>query len=513
MGKYWLSLQLLIFIPLFHSPDGKAQEGPVNRKAVFAGSFYPAQKSALESQLQSLFSAALPITIEGKVQTLIVPHAGYDYSGIVAASGYKSIPGDTHYNNIFIIATSHREQFNGVSVYSAGNYITPLGEAKVNRDLAQTLINGNHNIQFLPEAHDREHSIEVQIPYLQYHFDELPPIVPLVMGSSSLSAARDLAAALMPWFNEDNLFIISSDFSHYPSYQDALKVDKMTGNAVLSKDPETFYNVLRNSSKQSVANLSTPSCGWSSIMTMLYMAERAESLTFSPVLYRNSGDSKIGDKERVVGYWAIIGSKAQPTSPDFELSDQDKKSLLKISRSALETFIKTGELPGIDPGLLTPALKEPAGAFVTLRMGGRLRGCIGNFAPSEPLFAVVEEMTLAAAIRDSRFAPVEASELEYIEIEISVLTPLKKISSIDEFELGKHGIYMKRDDQSGTFLPQVATDTGWTTEEFLGHCARDKAGIGWDGWKEADLYIYEAIYFQEERVNHEPWSLSSDLPG
>ena len=496
-----LRFSILFSIMLLPYSKGDAQElkAPVNREPAFAGSFYPAQKSALEARLQSLFAAAKPIEIEGKVQTLIVPHAGYDYSGIVAASGYKTIAGDTHYENIFIIASSHREQFNGVSNYSAGNYVTPLGEAKVNREVAQALIKGNSNFKYLPEAHDREHSIEVQIPYLQYHFDELPPIIPLVMGSSSLTAARDLAAALLPWFTPENLFIISSDFSHYPSYKDAIRIDKISGDAILTKDPEIFYSALRSSSKQSVSNLSTPSCGWSSIMCMLYMANRAEHLELSPVLYRNSGDSDIGDKDRVVGYWAIAGSEKQAEQQGFTLSDQEKESLLEISRSTLESFIKTGALTDIIPGSLSPALKVPAGAFVSLYMGGRLRGCIGSFSPTDPLYAVVESMTLAAALKDSRFVPVEEPELEYIDIEISVLTPLQKISSIDEFDLGKHGIYMIKDGQSGTFLPQVADDSGWNTEEFLGHCARDKAGLGWDGWKEADLYIYEAIIFSEKR--------------
>jgi len=133
-------------------------------------------------------------------------------------------------------------------------------------------------------------------------------------------------------------------------------------------------------------------------------------------------------------------------------------------------------------------------------MGGRLRGCIGNFSPDKPLYMVVQEMTLAAALNDPRFAPVEASELKYISIEISVLTPLRKIGSIDEFQLGKHGIYMTKGGKSGTFLPQVAESTGWSAEEFLGHCARDKAGIGYDEWKEADLYVYEALVFGEEKI-------------
>ncbi len=117
--------------------------------------------------------------------------------------------------------------------------------------------------------------------------------------------------------------------------------------------------------------------------------------------------------------------------------------------------------------------------------------------PSEPLYKIVEEMTIASSTHDTRFPRVKVSELDNIDIEISVLTPLKRISSIDEIELGKHGIYIKKAYASGTFLPQVATQTNWTLEEFLGHCARDKAQIGWNGWKDAEIYVYEAIIFEE----------------
>jgi AmmeMemoRadiSam system protein A len=250
---------------------------------------------------------------------------------------------------------------------------------------------------------------------------------------------------------------------------------------------------------ESVPNLATSTCGWSSIMTMLYMAQRKEDLVVSPILYRNSGDVAIGDKNRVVGYWAIATHQVSPNPEPFSLNGEEKQILLEIARNTLETYTSKGELAEVNPGTLPKSLKEPAGAFVSLYMGGRLRGCIGNFSPTSPLYQVVQEMTLAAATRDHRFVPVEASELEYIHIEISVLTPLEKISSEDEFQLGKHGIYMTKDGKSGTYLPQVAEDTGWTTEEFLGHCAREKAGIGWEGWKEADLYVYEAIVFGEEK--------------
>ncbi len=473
------------------------QSATVNRQPAYAGSFYPATKKALESSLQELFEEASPVKLEGKIQSLIVPHAGYQYSGLVAASGYKSISKDADYQNIFIIASSHREQFNGSSVYSVGNYITPLGEARINRKIANDLIANNKSIHYYARAHDREHSIEVQVPFIQYHFKKTPPIIPIVMGSSSVSAARDLAAALMPYFTPDNLFIISSDFSHYPKYKDAIRIDELTGNAILKKDPEYFYKILQKNSIAPVQNLATPCCGWSSILTMLYMSGHMEQIEISPILYRNSGDSPIGDKNRVVGYWAIAAHHVEQETRQFILEDADKQALLEISRETLDSYLRTGEVSDVPAHNISAPLMEETGAFVSLYMGGRLRGCIGNFFASKPLYMVVREMTLAAAMRDTRFAPVETPELEYIDIEISVLTPLQKISTIDEFELGRHGIYMTKDGKSGTYLPQVATQSGWSTEEFLGHCAREIAGFGWDGWKNADLYVYEAIVFGE----------------
>ena len=489
-------LAALIFFP--HLSQAQESAALKHRQPAFAGSFYPVSPNELKAELEKYFSQAQPARLDGRVRTLIVPHAGYVYSGMVAASGYLSIARDTPYKNIFIIASSHREQFRGSSVYAEGNYLTPLGEARVNLDIARQLMDSHKHISYLPKAHDREHSIEVQVPFIQYHFTDSPPIVPIVMGSSSLSNARDLATALLPWFTSDNLFIISSDFSHYPSYQDAQRVDQLSGEAILTKDPETFYNALRKNSGEGIRNLATPSCGWSSIMTLLYMADRSEEVLMSPVLYRNSGDVPIGDKERVVGYWAIAGHEKAPGPLSYTLKDKDKKDLIAISRLTLEDYLNSGSLAEIDPGQLSETLRKPAGAFVSLYMGGRLRGCIGNFAPEKPLYMVVQEMTLAAALNDQRFAPVEPSELKYISLEISVLTPLQKIASIDEFQLGKHGIYMRKGDRSGTFLPQVAQSSGWSAEEFLGRCARDKAGLSYEGWKDAELYVYEAIVFGEE---------------
>ncbi len=182
----------------------------------------------------------------------------------------------------------------------------------------------------------------------------------------------------------------------------------------------------------------------------------------------------------------------------FSLTKEEKRKLLNLVRQSIGIFINSGGTYSPDKGDFPGRLSEKLGAFVTLHLGVHLRGCIGIFTSDKPLYQTVSGMALAAAFDDPRFPPLSKAELDKVDIEISVLSPLKKIDSIDQFEIGVHGIYMTKGRRSGPFLPQVAHETGWTKEEFLGHCSRDKAGLGWDGWKEADLYIYSALVFGEK---------------
>ncbi|HSO88840.1 MAG TPA: AmmeMemoRadiSam system protein A, partial [Draconibacterium sp.] len=240
--------------------------------------------------------------------------------------------------------------------------------------------------------------------------------------------------------------------------------------------------------------------------TLLCITSETPGIEIQHVKYMNSGDTPYGDKQKVVGYhsFVITHKPINVNTENFILSPSDKKMLLLLAREIIENHLNRKETPQINEDTLSEAIKSSCGAFVTLTKKDKLRGCIGRFMATEPLYQVVQEMALSAAFEDTRFSAVKMNELNEIEIEISVLTPLKHISSIDEFELGKHGIYMIKNGQSGTFLPQVAHDTNWDKEEFLGHCARDKAGIGWDGWKDADLFTYEAVVFSEkELITHE----------
>jgi MEMO1 family protein len=503
--RYLFCLTVILFL---FAPGCNSQKLQ-NRKAAVADVFYPADPEVLRRDLKNYFAEAKPPSSPGNVLAIICPHAGYPYSAIVAASSYNQIDKNKKYDNVFVIGCSHRFAFDGAAIYNKGNFETPLGVVKVNLDLANKLINQNDVFIVHDQAHLNEHSLEVQLPFLQYLLDDHFQIVPILLGTYSADICSKIALGLSPYFNENNLFVFSSDFSHYPDYKTACSVDKQTADAILSNSTEKFAETINTSMGKNIPGLETCICAWPAVLTLLFMTENDPSIDFHLIEYRNSGDSEIGDKSKCVGYNAISVTKSTSTTQtkyndnnmtiqqDFKLTDNEKKILLEISRNTLDQYIRTRQIPDINTSGFTANLFENTGAFVTLNKDGQLRGCIGRFDPGEPLYKVVQDMTISSATNDYRFTPVTPPELNKIEIEISVLTPLKKIDDINQIVLGKHGIYIRKGSRSGTFLPQVADKTGWTVEEFLGHCAQDKANIGWDGWKDADIYIYEAIVFHE----------------
>lgn len=497
---------VLFIIVLVIGSKCQTQTKSTDRQPAVAGQFYPANSDELKSELKQLFSNSIQSKQIKDVVAIIVPHAGYVFSGEVAASGFNQIDTKKEYDNIFIIGSSHHIAFEGASIYSQGNYITPLGTVKVNTELAEQLIKKNKLFSNRIDAHLKEHSLEVQLPFLQYIMKKNFKIVPIVLGTQSPETCKRIAESLRPYLNKNNLFVISTDFSHYPSYDDAHKVDKATADAILTNSPQRFLKTINEYERKGIRNLYTCICGWTSVLTLLYMTEHNLDFEFTHIQYKNSGDVDIGDKNRVVGYHAIavsikqqapsIGEKEEKT--EFKLNDKDRKDLLKIARNTIMEFLQNRRILEVDESKLTATVKVHCGAFVTLKKHGELRGCIGRFDANEPLYKVVQQMAIASATEDYRFQPVEQKELSDIDIEISVLTPMRKIKTIDEIQMGKHGIYIRKGNRGGTFLPQVATETGWTKEEFLGHCAQDKAGIGWNGWKDAEIYIYEALVFGEK---------------
>ena len=495
--RRWHLLLILWFLPgvFVHL---RAQNAATDRMPAVAGQFYPSDAAQLRRELAELFANAGPSKGLTGVAALISPHAGYSYSGVVAASAYNQIDPSAEYDNVFIIGPSHYVGFEGAAVYAEGSYSTPLGKVRVNSSVAGELIRAHRFFTDRTDAHAREHSVEVQIPFLQYRLKKMPPIVPIVLGSNPPDLCRKIADALRPYFTPKNLFVISTDFSHYPRAEDAASVDEASAEAVCVNSSERLLNVLAANDAKRVPNLVTSMCGEVCVLTLLDLTEHDPRMKFTRILYRNSGDVAEGSRDRVVGYHAIAVTRI-PQEPrgSFELGPTDRRTLLRIARSTLEAYVRDRHVPPVDTASLPPILRTPCGAFVTLYVQGNLRGCIGRFDPGEPLYKVIQDMAVASATQDPRFSPVTADETARITIEISVLTPLRRIRSADEFILGKHGIYMRNGARSGTFLPQVAAETGWSKEEFLGHCARDKAGLDWDGWRTAELYVYEAIVFGE----------------
>ena len=500
---------VLAIILMMNSCNGQTRE-PVVRPATQANRFYDGNAQRLSQEVDSFLALHRGSADSRRVAALIVPHAGYYYSGNVAASAYMALNPKKPYKRIFLLGPSHHEWLDGASVNTeADYYATPLGNVKVDRETGMALtttdgtdLTDSERVFFYrPEAHDREHCLEVQLPFLQRRLGDVPPIVPIIISTNDFQKLSRMAETLKPYFTDENLFVISSDFSHYPRYEDAYEADGKTGKAIESGDVGQFIAAIEENARSGKRNLATSACGEFAIITLMLMLD--SNYEVKHLMYQNSGDIGDTDHSRVVGYhsFAILhngndGIGRTRTNTDFVLSDNDKKKLKEIALNSIKDSLDGKSVSvSISPMQEYPMLSKKCGAFVSLHKHGHLRGCIGHFGEDTPLYEIVAEMARAAAFEDPRFMPVSREELDAIDIEISVLTPMRRIQSLDEFELHRHGIYIRKGYRSGTFLPQVADEVNWTKEEFVGYCSQDKAGLGWNGWRDAELYVYEAIVF------------------
>ena len=491
-------LILLAVMSIFS--DTNAQNSLPVRKAAVAGQFYSGDAEELEKYFEKEFNQITIAPSNKKVRAIIVPHAGYIYSGRTAAWGFSTLREKNNYKTVFILGSSHVAAFDGATVFHGSAFETPLGVAEIDTEITASL-QQNNIFKFPQQYQVEDHVIEVEIPFLQYILEPEFKIVPITIGTKSGYALNKITEALKPYFTEDNLFVISTDLSHYPSYSDAVKADSTVVQSILSGNPKTFDAVVRSTENSGIKNYVTAICGYSAVYVLMSLVGNNQEFTYEKLKYSNSGDVS-GDFNRVVGYAAIAVRERELKEDEektntFFISENDKKVMFNIVRNSIES--KLSGVPWQLPDLLSEMLNKKCGVFVTLHLNEKLRGCIGTFRQDRELARNIQEMAIAAAFNDPRFEPLTKEEYKSIELEISVLTPMQKINSVEEIELGKHGIYIKRGNMSGTFLPQVATETGWSLEEFLGHCSRDKAGIGWEGWKnkETEIYIYEAIILNE----------------
>ncbi len=466
----------------------------MNRKPAVAGTFYPATYKELRIELENLFADALPRNLKN-IRAIISPHAGYIFSGSVAATAFNQLEPDGCYKKIFIIGSSHRSSFAGASIYCDGNFEMPYGHVPVDIKFARSLCREFPSLfNSNPEHHLKEHSIEVQLPFIDFIIKPSYKIIPILLGDVTQQDCADIATALKPYYNKENLFIISSDFSHYPNYENAITVDKATMQAIVSNNPKELLKVMQENGRMGIQKLHTSLCGWSSVMVLLYLTEQDLFSSYHSLEYKNSGDNiSYGDKKSVVGYWAIAVTKESNVLHSIARSSI-KKAIIEENPLNLNekdsANLRAWVLEELGVREIPDSFKQKCGVFVTLYKNGKLRGCVGYTQSENLLYEEVANAAVLAACYDNRFTKVTSKELEEIEIEISVLSPMRLIEDINEIEMGRHGIYIKKGERSGLFLPQVGAETQWSREDFLGHCARDKAGLGWDGWKDAQISIF-----------------------
>ena len=478
--------------------EGKLMESEQVRESVIAGSWYPGNASRLQREVKDYLSQASTVDLKGKLVALISPHAGYRYSGQVAAYAYKLL-GERKFSSVVVIAPSHRSYFSGVSVYDRGGYRTPLGVVRLDRELISAVKQRESRIEYVPEAHSQEHSLEIQLPFLQVLMPDAK-LVPLLMGNQDFATCKWLAEAVADCIeNRSVLVVASSDLSHHHPYKQAKRLDQVVLDKVNDFDPQGLSDDL--------ANGLCEACGCGPMVTAMLIARRLGANRSEVLHYANSGDVT-GDHSGVVGYMAAAlwvdsnkskgeESKDKKVGVNLGLTSEEKAQLLEIARNVVESHCLGEKTPEFVVD--SPTLKETRGAFVTLHKEGKLRGCIGHIRAKEPLAKTIIEMAEAAAFHDPRFPPVSSKELGLLEYEISVLTPLQRIKEVDEIEVGKHGIYMKRGSCSGLLLPQVATEWGWDRTTFLEHTCT-KAGLPADAWqdKKTEIYIFSADVFSAD---------------
>ena len=481
------------------------------RSAAFAGGFYPEDPRQLAAQVDALLAEAVPVAGHAMPIALIVPHAGYVYSGHVAAQAYKQIEG-LDYEAVVVLGVNHHDPgFRQVSVWAEGAFETPLGRASVDEELAAALIAADERILFDRAVHRQEHSVEAQVPFLQRLFGEGLLFVPVVIGDPSPENCSALAEALTTVLaGKRALIVASADLSHYPAYSDAVRSDTAILQAIASLDPERLIATRQKIMAQDIPNLATCSCGEGPVLTAM-MAARALGANYAALLrYANSGDTPFAERDRVVGYGALmiwrgdemvvdLGSwgTTHDVLPIAPLGGDEKEALLGLARSTLQRFLSVGDSPIARPS--EPGLWQERGAFVTLEIGGELRGCIGELVGRRPLYLSVQWAALSAALADPRFPPLRAEDLPQVEIEISALTELQEVTDVLDIQVGMDGLLVSRGDKQGVLLPQVAVAEGWDREEFLRAVCR-KAGLPEDAWQDeaATLYAFRAEVFREQ---------------
>ncbi len=432
------------------------------RYPAVAGSFYPAEKDQLEKILEALFQKAKSFRADQKPRVLIVPHAGIIYSGKVAASAFSLLKGK-NYQRVILLGASHYYFFQEAAIDDSSFWETPLGQVPLDKNLIQFLLKNSKNISLNSQVHRPEHDLEVEVIFLQKVLSSFK-IVPILVSQPTKETIEELAKKLEEKFDHQTLLVVSTDLSHYPKGEIAKLVDKKTIEVILNGDPLFFEKKVSEIEEKFASEIETAICGVSAVRVGLTFGKLLGIEKYQLIDYQHSGEVS-GDNSSVVGYAAIGGFKKSLSSSLKILDKEEQKQALKIARGAIESQLngKNFQLP-----ITRNHLGEKGyGVFVTLKTKGQLRGCIGRIVGDEPLEILIKKMALESAFSDPRFPSLTPSELKDLEIEITILSPLKKIDSYQEIRLGRDGVVIERGWQRAVFLPQVAEETDWDLERFL----------------------------------------------
>lgn len=480
------------------------------RRAQYAGSWYEEDPAKLSSELSAFLTKASSSlstgTTNGDARTMAIisPHAGYMFSGSTAAFSYQSAR--LHpVKRVFLLGPSHHVALKGVALPQAVSFATPLGNLSVDKEIIEELT-AYPLFTIQPEVHRVEHSLELQLPFVVQTFGTNVKIVPLVIGYlNDETEIRLIAEIVRGFLTEDDIVVVSSDFTHYgPRYDyQPFKTDVRANIAKL--DREAFEHLSKLDLNGWLAfeeRTQDTICGFypcGVLCAMLPDNAHAQLLKYS-----TSQDIMPDERNNSVSYLAISfsGSGWQQKQTTIELTNEEKETLIQIARCSLETFVREHKVFDAEKAgmKITPTLRRCFGAFVTLyhrTSDEHLRGCIGSIWPVRPLWQTVTENAIAAASRDYRFDPVSAGELEKLTLEINVLTVPHRVKSYEDIVIGRDGIIFSKRGRQSVFLPIVPTEYGWTLERTLSELAL-KAGLRENDWQQAAKFdVFQSIILKE----------------
>jgi MEMO1 family protein len=413
---------------------------PHIRPTAVAGTFYPANVEELRGTITTMLKAAK--VDGGAPKAIIVPHAGYIYSGSTAALAYASLRSIRQdIKRVILLGPAHRVYVQGMALPTDSAFATPLGNINIDRDAANQ-IKHLPQVHLFDDAHAQEHSLEVQLPFLQLSLDRFS-LLPLVVGEATPEQVAEVLDLL--WGGAETLIVISSDLSHFHDYVSSQRIDAATSDAIETLQFEQIA--------------SEQACGCRPMNGLLHIA-RQRGMQVNRLGLCNSGDTA-GDRDRVVGYGAWSLHEKQMLDEEPLLDEEHRQLLLSIARQSIEQGFNTQQPLKVDINSYAAELCETRATFVTLKINNQLRGCIGTTEAIQPLVTSVAESAFNAAFRDPRFKPLSEDEYENIDLSISVLTPQQAISFQSENELltllrpGKDGLTIKSGQHKATFLPAV----------------------------------------------------------